>query len=143
MTLTSNNSDETYRDLEAVCEKLSALLEQEHSVLSEFNGLTGKGINELEDLHQKKDEAIAQLDALSNSVTTKQISESTPHTQRIRERVEFCKSLQLRNHQIFSRVVVAQRRILSLLRETEDSVSLYDQIGRTREFGHRSAAARA
>jgi len=144
MNTTSPTSDETFRNLELTCERLCQLLEREHTVLRESNGLTGKGIDELEHLHQLKDEAIAALDSLSNTPEVKQQSLNHPHgAQRIRNRVELCKSMQLRNHQIFSRVVVAQRRILSLLRETDDSVSLYDNVGRTRDFGSRSAAARA
>lgn len=144
MNTTSPTSEEAFRNLELTCERLGQLLEREHLVLRESNGLTGKGIDELERLHQLKDEAIAALDSLSNSPEMKQQSLDNPYgAQRIRDRVESCKSMQLRNHQIFSRVVTAQRRILSLLRDTDDSVSLYDQVGRTRDFGSRSAAARA
>jgi flagellar biosynthesis/type III secretory pathway chaperone len=54
-----------------------------------------------------------------------------------------CKDLQMRNHQIFSRVVSAQRKIISVLRQPEDDVNLYDRAGRSRDYGvaHRSELA--
>jgi hypothetical protein len=49
----------------------------------------------------------------------------------------------MRNHQIFSRVVSAQRKIISVLRQPEDDVNLYDRAGRSRDYGvaHRSELA--
>jgi flagellar biosynthesis/type III secretory pathway chaperone len=124
------------QELETLCKRICHILEREHAVLRGRNGLIGDGVGELEQLHAEKDREIDQLErmtrAFASAETTRQQSE---RAQQVREHIERCKNLQARNHQVFSRVVTAQRRIISLLRTPEDDISLYDKVGRTRDYG--------
>ncbi|MGA0800557.1 MAG: hypothetical protein ACO3P5_08945 [Steroidobacteraceae bacterium] len=122
-------------DLESLCKKICHLLEKEHAVLRSRNGLIGEGVHELEQLHAEKDRDIETLERLSKSLGAIDQSRSNPErAQHVREQIERCKTLQTRNHQVFSRVVTAQRRIISLLRQPDDDVSLYDPRGRSRDY---------
>jgi len=144
MKQSSFKSNDDFHNLELACERLRQVLEQEHEVLKASNGLTGKGIDKLEQIHQQKDSFISELDQLSSRPDiSKEREARTDIAQRVRERIEACKALQIRNHQIFGRIVAAQRRILSALRESDDSFSLYDKVGRSQDFGARSEVIRA
>ena len=112
-------------DLESLCKKICHLLEKEHAVLRSRNGLIGEGVEELEQLHAEKDREIETLERLSKTLGAIDQTRSNPErAQHVREQIERCKTLQTRNHQVFSRVVTAQRRIISLLRQPDEDVSL-------------------
>jgi len=123
-------------NLEALCKKICHILEREHAVLRGRNGLVGDGVDELEELHQEKDREIATLERMSRALGAVEQARANPErAQHVREHIERCKTLQARNHQVFSRVVTAQRRIISLLREPDEEISLYDPRGRSRDYG--------
>ncbi len=131
-TLSVDNLD----NLETLCKKICHILEREHAVLRGRNGLIGDGVDELEQLHQEKDREIATLERMSRALgAVEQACTNPERAQHVREHIERCKTLQARNHQVFSRVVSAQRRIISLLREPDEEISLYDPRGRSRDYG--------
>jgi flagellar biosynthesis/type III secretory pathway chaperone len=131
-TLSVDNLD----NLETLCKKICHILEREHAVLRGRNGLIGDGVDELEQLHQEKDREIATLERMSRALGAVEQARTNPErAQHVREHIERCKTLQARNHQVFSRVVSAQRRIISLLREPDEEISLYDPRGRSRDYG--------
>jgi len=135
MTPITPNTD-NLESLEVLCKKICHILEREHAVLRGRNGLIGDGVNELEELHQEKDREIATLERMSRALGAVEQARSNPErAQHVREHIERCKTLQARNHQVFSRVVSAQRRIISLLREPDEEISLYDPRGRSRDYG--------
>lgn len=124
------------QDLEALCVTICAILEREHSVLRKSNGLIGQGVSELESLQSEKDTEIGRLELLSRDAGAIEAARAQPEqAERLREQIIRCKQLQSRNHQVFSRIVSAQRRIISVLRESDDDISLYDRGGRTRDYG--------
>lgn len=100
------------------------------------NGLMGQGVDSLEEIHVEKSEQIERLETLAKSSEATDEARANPdRAQNVREKIERCKQLQYRNHQVFSRIVSAQRRIISALRSSDDDVSLYDRAGRTRDYG--------
>jgi flagellar biosynthesis/type III secretory pathway chaperone len=122
--------------LEALCSKICQTLDREHAVLRGSNGLIGRGVDELEEIHSEKSEQIARLEGLSRAAETSDEKREHPgRAQGVREHIERCKQLQYRNHQVFSRIVAAQHRIISALRSNDDDISLYDRAGRSRDFG--------
>jgi flagellar biosynthesis/type III secretory pathway chaperone len=126
---------DNFSDLESLCKKICHILEREHAVLRGRNGLIGDGVQELEQLHAEKDREIETLERLSKGLAAIDQARSNPdRAQHVREQIERCKTLQARNHQVFSRVVTAQRRIISLLRQPDEDVSLYDPRGRSRDY---------
>lgn len=130
---TTTPSLETLDDL---CTRISRTLDLEHSVLRGSNGLIGRGVNDLEMIHMEKSAQIERLETLSKSPEATDEARANPErAQNLREKIERCKQLQYRNHQVFSRIVAAQRRIISALRSSDEDVSLYDRAGRTRDYG--------
>ena len=124
------------QEIAVLCGGICALLEREHSVLRKSNGLIGEGIPELEALHREKESQIERLDLLSRSEDAIGAARAQPDEARhVREQIMHCKQLQSRNHQVFSRVVAAQRRIIAVLLQPDEEVSLYDRAGRARDFG--------
>jgi flagellar biosynthesis/type III secretory pathway chaperone len=124
------------QDLDAVCLALCAILEREHAVLRQVNGLIGQGVPDLEALQAEKQSQIERLEFMSRADQTLEAVRAQPEYARtLREGITRCKQLQSRNHQVFSRIVAAQRRIVSVLRETDEDVSLYDRGGRARDYG--------
>jgi flagellar biosynthesis/type III secretory pathway chaperone len=124
------------QDLENLCIDICALLEREHAVLRKSNGLIGQGVAELEALQIDKDREIGRLELMSKADDAVAAARAEPdQAQRVREQIARCKQLQRRNHQVFSRVVAAQRRIISVLRTSDDEISIYDRGGRTRDYG--------
>jgi len=137
-------NDDGLAQLEALCKKICHILEREHSVLCAKNGLIGKGVDELEALHSEKDREIERLEQLAGTVDFAEFSRAMPHRSLdARESVERCKRLQSRNHQLFGRIVGAQRRITSLLRTPDDEISVYDRGGRQRDYAGTLRSARA
>lgn len=131
-------------ELEKLCVDICALLEREHSVLRNSNGLIGEGISELESLQSEKDSEIGRLELMSKAADAIAAARTEPEqASRVREQITRCKQLQSRNHQVFSRIVSAQRRIISVLRETDDDISLYDRGGRARDYGANRRAGTA
>ena len=131
-------------DLQLMCDRISHLLEREYSILRSRNGLIGDGAGQLDELHLEKEQQIAELDQISRSGTCIDEARASPDlAQSAKSAIERCKALQSRNHQLFGRIVQAQRRILSVLRAPEDSLALYDRGGRSTDFGmlHRSERA--
>jgi len=134
--LSSAQSPSALKDLEGLCVTLCSILEREHSVLRSSNGLIGQGVAELEALQIEKDAEIERLELMSRAEDAVVAAREQPEfAQHIREQLNRCKQLQSRNHQVFSRIVSAQRRIISVLRESDDDISLYDRGGRTRDYG--------
>jgi len=134
----------TFEELEALCQRICHVLERENSILRSRNGLIGEGIEELEGIQAEKDSSIALLERASrDDLCIAESRRSPERAERVRAAIGRCKDLQMRNHQIFSRVVSAQRKIISVLRQPEDDVNLYDRAGRSRDFGvaHRSELA--
>jgi len=130
--------------LQGLCENICHILEREHSVLRSRNGLIGSGVEELEELHIEKEREIEVLDRLSREDTYLEEVRTAPlRASEVRSSIERCKILQARNHQVFSRVVTAQRRIISVLREPDEAVSLYDRGGRSTDHGLSRRAERA
>lgn len=126
------------------CERICHVLEREYSVLRSRNGLLGEGIDELEVLQEEKEREIAALDLMTRTGTCLDEARARPDDAReVRGAIEQCKGLQSRNHLLFGRVVHAQRRILSAVRDADDGVSLYDRGGRTRDFSGASRVERA
>lgn len=129
-------SQSPLHDLEKLCLTLCSILEREHSVLRKSNGLVGQGVAELEALQGEKDMEIGRLEVISRAEDAISAARAQPElAQRVRDGLTRCKQLQSRNHQVFSRIVSAQRRIISVLRETDEDISLYDRGGRTRDYG--------
>jgi len=134
----------TFEDLEALCQRICHVLERENAILRSRNGLIGEGIEELEGIQAEKDSSIALLERASrDDLCISESRRSPERAERVRMAIGRCKDLQMRNHQIFSRVVSAQRKIISVLRQPEDDVNLYDRAGRSRDYGvaHRSELA--
>lgn len=134
----------TFEELEALCQRICHVLERENSILRSRNGLIGEGIEELEGIQAEKDSSIALLERASrDDLCIAESRRSPERAERVRAAIGRCKDLQMRNHQIFSRVVSVQRKIISVLRQPEDDVNLYDRAGRSRDFGvaHRSELA--
>jgi len=122
--------------LDELCSRICQTLDREHAVLRGSNGLIGQGVDDLEKIHVEKADQIEKLEGLARSPEASDESRAHPGRARdIRENIERCKQLQYRNHQVFSRIVAAQRRIISVLRSSDDDISLYDRVGRTRDFG--------
>jgi flagellar biosynthesis/type III secretory pathway chaperone len=139
-----NATPSTFEELEALCQRICHVLERENAILRSRNGLIGEGIEELEGIQSEKDSTIAQLERASkDDICIAESRRSPERAERVRTAIGRCKELQMRNHQIFSRVVTAQRKIISVLRQPEDDVNLYDRAGRSRDFGvaHRSELA--
>lgn len=135
---------ETLEQLQSLCDDLCHLLEREHSVLRSRNGLIGAGVAELEQLHGEKDHRIDLLDRASRGGLYSDQAKADPaRADTVRQSIERCKSLQARNHQVFSRVVGSQRRLLSMLRDPAEDVSLYDRGGRSLDYGGSNRAHRA
>lgn len=123
-------------ELEALCQTICYILERENSILRSRNGLIGDGIEELEGIQSEKDAKIQLLERLSRDEASIDETRRNPEkAERVREAISRCKDLQSRNHQVFSRVVAAQRKIISLLRQPEEDLHLYDRVGRGRDFG--------
>jgi len=131
-------------DLQLMCDRISHLLEREYSILRSRNGLIGDGAEELDELHLEKEQQIAVLDQISRAGTCIDEARASPDKAHIaKTAIERCKSLQARNHQLFGRIVHAQKRILSVLRAPDDAVSLYDRGGKYRDFGMINRSERA
>jgi hypothetical protein len=126
----------TLADLQLMCDRISHLLEREYSILRSRNGLIGDGAGELDELHQEKEQQIAVLDQISRAGTCIDEARAAPErAHAAKSAIERCKALQTRNHQLFGRIVQAQKRILSVLRAPDESVALYDRGGRHTDFG--------
>jgi hypothetical protein len=124
------------QDLEALCIRICHILERENAILRSRNGLIGDGIDELELIQSEKDDKIALLERASRDEACVAETRLSPEkAERVRLAISRCKDLQMRNHQVFSRVVSAQRKIISLLRQSDDDLSLYDRVGRSRDYG--------
>jgi flagellar biosynthesis/type III secretory pathway chaperone len=122
--------------LDELCSKICQTLDREHAVLRGTNGLIGRGVDDLEEIHSEKTDQIERLEGLSRSTVTTDEKRAYPvRAQAVREHIERCKQLQYRNHQVFSRIIAAQHRIISALRSGDDDISIYDRAGRTRDFG--------
>jgi flagellar biosynthesis/type III secretory pathway chaperone len=105
-------------------------------VLRGSNGLIGRGVDDLERIQLEKSAQIERLEYLAKSPEASDEARAHPEqAQVVREKIERCKQLQYRNHQVFSRIVAVQRRILTALRTSDEDVSLYDRSGRTRDYG--------
>ena len=129
-------SPEGLEELEYLCQTICYILERENAILRSKNGLIGDGIEELEVIQSEKDEKIEMLERMSRDETSVQETRNNPEkAERVREAINRCKDLQSRNHQVFSRIVSAQRKIVSLLRQPEEDLHLYDRVGRGRDFG--------
>ena len=130
---TTTPSLETLEDL---CTRICRTLDREHSVLRGSNGLVGQGVGDLEEIHEEKSQQIERLETLAKSPEATDEARAHPErAQHLREKIERCKQLQYRNHQVFSRIVAAQRRIITALRSSDDDISIYDRAGRTRDYG--------
>lgn len=100
------------------------------------NGLIGRGVDDLERIQAEKSEQIERLECLAKSPEALDEARAYPEqAQGVREKIERCKELQYRNHQVFSRIVAVQRRILTALRTSDEDISLYDRAGRSRDYG--------
>lgn len=122
--------------LEDLCTGICRTLDREHSVLRGSNGLIGRGVDDLEAIHEEKSAQIERLETLAKSPEATDEARAHPErAQHLREKIELCKQLQYRNHQVFSRIVAAQRRIISVLRSNDEDVSIYDRAGRARDYG--------
>lgn len=142
--MTAKSDSDGLEKLEALCKKICQILEREHAVLCARNGLIGKGVDELEALHNEKDSELANLEQLARDVDFSEFAKAVPHrTVDARESVERCKRLQSRNHQLFGRIVSAQRRITSLLRTPDDDIMVYDRGGRQRDYSGAMRSAHA
>jgi len=123
-------------NLDDLCTTICRTLEREHAVLRGSNGLIGRGVEDLEQIQVEKSAQIERLEVLSKSAEATDEARLNPErAQDVRANIERCKQLQYRNHQVFSRIVAVQRRILTALRPSDDDLSLYDRAGRTRDFG--------
>lgn len=131
-----SNTTPSLENLDDLCTRICRTLDREHSVLRGSNGLIGQGVNDLEEIHAEKSAQIERLECLAKSPEATDEARANPErAQYIREKIERCKQLQYRNHQVFSRVVSAQRRIISVLRSKDEDVSIYDRAGRARDYG--------
>lgn len=127
---------EGLEELEALCQTICYILERENAILRSRNGLIGDGIEELEVIQSEKDAKIELLERLSRDEASIDETRRNPEkAEKVRVAINRCKDLQSRNHQVFSRVVAAQRKIISLLRQPEEDLHLYDRVGRGRDFG--------
>lgn len=123
-------------NLDDLCTTICRTLEREHAVLRGSNGLIGQGVEDLEQIQVEKSVQIERLEVLSKSAEATDEARANPErAEDVRANIERCKQLQYRNHQVFSRIVAVQRRILTALRPGDDDLSLYDRAGRTRDFG--------
>ncbi|MFM7433124.1 MAG: hypothetical protein ACKO3O_06470 [Gammaproteobacteria bacterium] len=130
------SSAEGLEELESLCQRICHILERENAILRSKNGLIGDGIDELEAIQSEKDAKIALLERVSRDESCVNETRSCPDTAaRVRASINRCKDLQSRNHQVFSRIVAAQRKIVSILRQPDDDLQLYDRGGRGRDFG--------
>lgn len=124
------------QDLEDLCVSICRTLDREHAVLRGSNGLIGEGVDDLEAIHAEKSEQLERLETLARSAGATDEAKADPQrAESVRGDIERCKQLQYRNHQVFSRIVAAQRRIISVLRTNDDDISIYDRGGRARDFG--------
>lgn len=124
------------QDLQDLCVSICRTLDREHAVLRGSNGLIGEGVDDLEAIHAEKSEQLERLETLARSPEATDEAKADPlRAQSVRGDIERCKQLQYRNHQVFSRIVAAQRRIISVLRTNDDDISIYDRGGRARDFG--------
>jgi flagellar biosynthesis/type III secretory pathway chaperone len=131
-----HHSTPSLQNLDELCIRICRTLDREHSVLRGSNGLIGQGVDDLEAIHAEKSEQIERLETLARSPEAADEAKADPgRAQGVRERIERCKQLQYRNHQVFSRIVAAQRRIISALRSSDDDISIYDRAGRARDYG--------
>jgi len=122
--------------LDELCIRICRTLDHEHAVLRGSNGLIGRGVDDLERIQAEKSAQIERLESLAKSPEASDEARAHPEqAQVVREKIERCKQLQYRNHQVFSRIVAVQRRILTALRTSDEDVSLYDRSGRTRDYG--------
>ena len=122
-------------NLDELCVRICRTLDREHSVLRGSNGLMGQGVDDLEAIHAEKSEQLELLETLARSPEAADEAKTDPRrAQDVREKIERCKQLQYRNHQVFSRIVAAQRRIISALRASDDDISIYDRAGRARDY---------
>lgn len=130
------SSAEGLEELESLCHRICHILERENAILRSKNGLIGDGIEELEAIQSEKDAKIALLERVSRDESCVNETRSCPDkAARVRASINRCKDLQSRNHQVFSRIVAAQRKIVSILRQPDDDLQLYDRGGRGRDFG--------
>lgn len=130
------HTPEGLEELESLCQRICHILERENAILRGKNGLIGDGIDELEVIQSEKDAKIAMLERVSrNDACIEETKRCPERAERVRSAISRCKDLQSRNHQVFSRIVAAQRKIVSILRQPEDDLHLYDRGGRGRDFG--------
>ncbi|MFN5010924.1 MAG: hypothetical protein ACK5F5_06840 [Gammaproteobacteria bacterium] len=128
-------STPSLQNLDNLCIRICQILDREHSVLRGSNGLIGEGVDDLEAIHAEKSEQIEQLEMIARSAEATDEARADPERAHgVREKIERCKELQYRNHQVFSRIVAAQRRIISVLRSNDDDISIYDRAGRARDY---------
>ena len=124
------------QDVADLCVSICRTLDREHAVLRGSKGLIGEGVDDLEAIHAEKSEQLERLEALARSpAATDEAMADPERAKAVRGDIERCKQLQYRNHQVFSRIVAAQRRIISVLRSNDDDISIYDRGGRARDFG--------
>ena len=110
--MTSNENADGLEQLEALCKKICHILEREHSVLCARNGLIGRGVDELELLHNEKDSELERLELLARNVDFAECAKVVPFRAReVRDSVERCKNLRAK-----------QLRAPTILRQGEQRV---------------------
>jgi|CryBogDrversion2_5_1035270.scaffolds.fasta_scaffold00423_6 flagellar biosynthesis/type III secretory pathway chaperone len=122
----------------SVCSEIALTLEREHALLRGRNSLLADGVDELEEIQSSKDEQIATLDKMTKSTLYSSEAQVDPvKAAEVRQVIEHCKKLQARNHQVFTRIVAAQKRIIEALvgPEPDELVSLYNPRGRSADYG--------
>jgi len=114
--------------LELVCERLQSVLAREYAVLRSQASLGSGGIDQLESLHSEKERLLRVLEVNRAAGELSPVADSKREL--CRAALNKCKALQTRNFQLFGRMVAAQRKVLSLVRNPGESLSLYDRTGR-------------
>jgi|GEM_PF-1450247 len=128
----------TLENFITVCSEIALTLEREHALLRGRNSLLADGVDELETIQSAKDEQIAVLDKMTKSTIYANEAQANPvKAAEVRQVIEHCKKLQSRNHQVFTRIVAAQKRIIEALvgPEPDEMVSLYNPRGRSTDYG--------
>jgi hypothetical protein len=122
----------------SVCGEIAQTLELEHALLRGRNSLLADGVDELEEIQHAKDAQIEVLNHMAKSSIYASESQLDPvKAAEVRQVIDHCKKLQARNHQVFTRIVAAQKRIIEALigTEPEELVSLYNLRGRPQDYG--------
>lgn len=128
----------TLDNIVTVCSEIALTLEREHALLRGRNSLLADGVDELESIQLVKDEQIDTLNLMTKSRLYANESQLDPvKAAEARQVINHCKQLQTRNHQVFTRIVTAQKRIIEALvgPEPDEMVSLYNPRGRALDYG--------